>query len=328
MSRHASSSSTRRAHHTVVGFETPGGPDVLRPFSVPVPHAGPGEVLIRVEHAAVSPSDTMTRSGTGFADLRAYGPPYVPGWDVAGTVVGSQTPGLVPGERVAAIVRPVVDGRGGYSELLAVEATSVARVPETLSTRAASTIGMNALTAYQILDRVAAAGASTLAVSGAAGFLGGLLIELARARGLRVIADASASDAAFVASLGVDQVVPREDDFATAVRAAHPDGVDAVADLAVLGDAAARALRAGGTFLAVRLPRLDDAAVATAGWQVHTILVREDVGRGDRLQEALDLAGAGGLTVRLADHFPATEAAAAHRLLEGGGVRGRITLDF
>lgn len=105
---------------------------------------------------------------------------------------------------------------------------------------------MDALTARLALDQLALPRGSTLAVIGAAGALGGCPAQLAEVDGLRVVADASEADEDLVRSLGADVVVRRGEAFADAVLAGAPDGVDALADAALLAQAATPAVRDGG----------------------------------------------------------------------------------
>src|SRR5207249_1735149 len=133
----------------VVGVEDFGGPDALKVFDLPEPHAGPGEVRIRVHAATVNPTDTYIPTGARAEYLQKYPPPYVPGMDAAGVLdeigEGVQTD-LAIGDHVMAIVLPQ-GSHGGYSEMLVVPVESVARVPAGASDVEASTLPMNGLTA-------------------------------------------------------------------------------------------------------------------------------------------------------------------------------------
>jgi NADPH:quinone reductase-like Zn-dependent oxidoreductase len=92
----------------VIGFDEPGGPEVLRAFELPEPAVGPGQVRIRVRAAAVNPSDIVTRSGLVHDRYAGVTPPYIPGWDAAGTVdEADPDTGWRPGDEVIAITLPV-----------------------------------------------------------------------------------------------------------------------------------------------------------------------------------------------------------------------------
>src|SRR5437870_4958010 len=170
-----------------------GGPEASRVFELPDRHAGAGEVRIAVHDAAVNPTDTFTRNGARHEMLKVHEPPYVPGMDVAGVIdeVGPDTEtDLAVGDRVMAIVMPK-GSHGGYSDSIVVATRSVARVPAGTTLVEAATLPMNGLTARLALDLLAVPPGGTVAVTGAAGTLGGYAVQLAKADGLRVIADSS-----------------------------------------------------------------------------------------------------------------------------------------
>ncbi|HZO41308.1 MAG TPA: alcohol dehydrogenase catalytic domain-containing protein, partial [Methylomirabilota bacterium] len=161
-----------------VTFSRLGGPEVLEVSDLPEPKPGPGEVRIRVAAATVNPTDISFRSGRQLstAQLAEMGvrPPYVPGMEFAGVVdaVGEGARWR-QGERVMAIVNPRRPGGGAQAELVVVPSASVARVPEGTSLEAAATLPMNGLTVRLALDRLGLKPGQTLAVTGAAGAVGG-----------------------------------------------------------------------------------------------------------------------------------------------------------
>lgn len=310
----------------VVGVVEFGGPEALQVVEVPDRHAGPGEVRIRVHAAAVSPTDTFVRNGARAEQLRRDPPPYVPGMDAAGVLdeIGEGvTTDLKIGDRVMAIVLPKAS-HGGYSQQLVVPVESVARMPDGASFAEASTIPMNGLTARLSLDQLALQPGQTIAVTGAAGAYGGYVVELAKADGLRVIADASEKDEALVRKLGADVVVRRGDDVATRILAAAPGGVDAVADGALLHAKLLPAIRDGGALAAVRV----FVGETERGITIHQTLVRDywkEHAKLDRLRQQVE---AGAVTMRVARTFPASNASETHRLLEAGGARGRFVIEL
>lgn len=282
---------------------------------------------IAVRAATVNPTDTYARNGT-YAQ-REGAPqemPWIPGMDVAG-VVDEIGPGadtdLTVGEHVMAVVVPS-GAHGGYREQIALPAGSVTRVPAGVDDVTASTLPMNGMTARLALDTMALAPGSVLAVTGAAGSFGGYVIQLAKAEGLTVVADAGEADVDLVRGLGADEVLPRGNGFAAAVRERYPDGVDGLADGSVQDAAVLPAVKDGGVVVTVRGYRGD----ASRGLRVHPVFVgsvAEDHAALDRLREQVE---AGQLTLRVAGTVPAAQAADAHRRLEAGGVRGRLVLDF
>ena len=309
-----------------VGLFTHGGPEVLEVVDVPEVHAGPGEVRIRVHAATVNPTDVGTRNGTRAEMQKADPPPYVPGMEAAGIVdeVGTGVPDrLKVGDAVIAIVVPR-GSYGAYREQIALDARSVVRAPAGKSHAEAATLPMNGLTARQSLDLLGLSPGQVIAVTGAAGAYGGYVIQLAKAEGLTVIADASAKDEKLVASLGADIVVRRGDDVASRIREHFPDGVDGLADGAVLNERVISAVRDGGAFTSVRgflgAPQRDIRFTAT--------LVRSYAQEWEKLDRLRQQVEDGVLTLRVAEVYPPERAPEAHRRLEAGGTRGRLIIQF
>ncbi len=299
----------------------------MEAVDLPTPEAGPGEVRIRVRAAAVSPTDTHVRAGTQAGQQAKTGPPpYVPGMDAAGVLdqIGEDAEtSLQAGDRVMAIVLPR-GARGAYSEYVSLPAKSVARMPAGSSFAEASTLPMNGLTARLSLDQLCLQPGQTLAVTGAAGCYGGYVVELAKADGLRVIADASEADEGLVASLGADVIVRRGDDVAARIREHAPDGVDGLADGSVQAAPLVAAVRDGGGFASVR----GWPGTGERGIRFHATWVfdyAKDQAKLDRLrQQAED----GQVTLRVAGTVPMENASQAHARLEAGGTRGRWVIEF
>jgi NADPH:quinone reductase len=302
-----------------------GGPEALSIVDVPDEPLSPGQVRIRVQAATVNPTDTHARAGA-YADRDPVKqPPWVPGMDVAGVVaeVGEGVEHVAVGDAVMGIVVPT-GAHGGYREDLVLPADSVVAAPKGVDAAAASTLPMNGLTARFALDLMGLAPGQVLAVTGAAGAFGGYVVQLAKADGLTVVADAAEADEELVRGLGADVIVRRGDDVAQRIREQFPDGVDGLADGSVQDALVLPAVREGGAVATVRGYRGD----GQRGLRVFPTLVRrvaEDRAALDRLrQQAED----GVLSLRVARTFPAERAAEAHRLLEAGGVRGRLVLTF
>jgi NADPH:quinone reductase-like Zn-dependent oxidoreductase len=183
---------------------------------------------------------------------------------------------------------------------------------------------MNGLTARLALDQLGLRPGQVLAVTGAAGAFGGYVVQLAKADGLTVVADASEADEQLVRELGADVVVRRGDDVAVRIRERFPEGVDGLADGAVMDALVLPAVRDGGRVATVRGYRGDGQdRVAVIPTLVRR--VAQDRAALDRLREQAEQ---GVLTLRVARTFPAEQAAEAHRLLARGGVRGRLVLTF
>src|SRR6201993_461595 len=238
-----------------VGFTEFGGPEVLKTLEVDDPHAGAGQVRVKVEAFDVTPANTYLRSGvwndwdeattdweeaTMFASDLAY---YIPGWDFSGTVdeVGAGADAKV-GDRVVGLP---VDSyiNEPYAQYVVTSAQSVVRAPVNTDNVAATTFLMNALTAYGAFEALSLAPGSAVAVTGAAGALGQYVVELGKRYGFEVIADAKPSDEALVRGRGADHVVARGNDVAQRIRAVAPNGVDGLIDCAALHNLIVPAVR-------------------------------------------------------------------------------------
>jgi NADPH2:quinone reductase len=309
-----------------VGVTEFGGPEALHLVEVPVEPLGSGQVRLRVTAATVNPTDTYSRNGTYQQRDPVKEFPYVPGMDVAGELVeigdGVQTD-LEIGAHVMGIVVPT-GAHGGYREDLVLPVRSIARVPAGASDPAAATLPMNGLTARLALDRMALQPGEVLAVTGAAGAFGGYVVQLAKAEGLIVVADAAEGDEELVRELGADVVVRRGDEVAARIREQFPDGVDGLADGSVQDAAVLPAVKDGGAVTTVRGYRGD----GRRGLRVFPVLVREYAEQAEALDRLREQVEKGELTLRVAQTFPAAAAAEAHRRLEAGGVRGRLVLIF
>jgi NADPH2:quinone reductase len=309
-----------------VGLIEFGGPEVLRVVELPEEHAGPGQVRVRVRAATVNPTDAGLRNGSRAEAIKEIPSPHVPGMDVAGIIdeVGLDTStDLRVGDEVMGMVIPR-GPHGGYRESIVLSADSVVRAPRSASIVEAATLPMNGLTARQSLDQMGLRPGQTVAVTGAAGCYGGYVVQLAKADGLRVIADAAPSDEALVRGLGADIVVARGPEIAANIRAVAPDGVDGLADGAVQREAAIGAVRDGGAFASVR----GWAGTGERGITFHRTSVRDYDHRPELLNRLRELVEAGAVTLRVAATYPPEQAAEAHRRLEAGGTRGRLVVVF
>jgi len=309
-----------------VGIMVHGGPEVLQLADFAEVNAGPGKVRIQGYAAAVNPTDLMARNGSRAAQQKVDPPPYVPGMDAAGIVdqVGDGVAtGVRVGDRVMAMVVPNAS-HGAYREQIVLAARAVVPAPAGITHVEACTLPMNGLTARLSLDLLGLSAGQSLAVTGAAGAYGGYVIQLAKADGLTVIADASEADEELIASLGADIVVRRGDDVAARIRENFPDGVDGLADGAVQNELVIPAVRDGGAFTAVR----GFEGEAQRGISFTATWVRSYDGEYEKLDRLREMAESGTLTLRVADTYPPERAGEAHRRLEAGGTRGRLVIEF
>lgn len=289
----------------------------LRVEELPRPKLAPSAVLIEVRAASVNPVDWKVMTG-GLDGLMDAVFPVIPGWDVAGVVVGlgPDTPEFAVGDEVIAYARKDTVGAGTFAELVAVPAVSVARKPTSLTFEQAAGLPLAGGTALRTLDALEVSDGDTVLVHAAAGGVGIFAVQIAVARGARVIGTASESNHAFLRDLGAEPVAYGEG-VVDRVRALAPDGVDAVADfvggqletsLAVLAD--------GGRL----------ASVADPGFAEHGgrwIWVRPDGAESARLAA---LADEGKLTVEVARTYGLDEVAEAFAESQTGHVRGKLVI--
>lgn len=308
----------------VVGFWGFGDPEVLDVIYRPVPHAGSGEVVVQVDAATVNPTDLLMRAGAQVDMMKGLRPPYVAGMEFAGRVheVGADVGVVAVGQRVMGVLDARRPDGGAQARYVRVPVRSVVPVSDGIATLDAATVPMNGLTANLALEELCLAPGGTVLVTGGAGALGGYAIQLARQAGLLVVADALDADRDLLVRLGADHVVPRGADMAAEVRDRFPGGVDGAIDAARIGEPVASLVRDGGTFVGVRgtdatgSPRVRRVAVSVVTQVTNTpALVRLD-----------QLVRTGRLTPRVSHSVPMSEAAEAHRLLERGGLRGRVVL--
>jgi NADPH:quinone reductase-like Zn-dependent oxidoreductase len=211
---------------------------------------------------------------------------------------------------------------GAQARYVRVPATSVVPVSDGIDTVDAATVPMNGLTAHLALEQLSLARGGTVLVTGGAGALGGYAIQLARQAGLFVVADALDADVDLLVRLGADVVVPRGADMAAGVRDRFPSGVDGAIDAARIGEPVASLVRDGGAFVGVR------GTDATGSDRVRRVAVSvgTQVTNTAALARLEQLVRTGRLTPRVSRTLSMSEAAEAHRLLEGGRLRGRVVL--
>jgi NADPH2:quinone reductase len=303
-----------------------GGPERLEPAEVPDPVPGPGQLLVRVRAAAVNPVDYQTRRGD-YADAVAL--PSIIGSDVSGTVeaVGPGVRDFEAGDDVYAMPR-LFAGAGGYAQYTVLEEAIVARKPASLSHEEAACIPCAGGTAWECLVRRGGLRVGeTVLVHAAAGGVGSLAVQIAKAAGARVLATCSARSREFVEGLGADVVIDyAAEDYVEAVD--REGGADLVLDT-IGGDAVARAgevLRPSG-----RLVSIVDIPIPQSllpYWErnlsAHFVFVPSDRSNLDALRSLLER---GQVRALVDSVLPLSRVAEAHERLERGGVRGKIVLD-
>ncbi|MBQ1047610.1 NADP-dependent oxidoreductase [Micromonospora sp. C51] len=299
-----------------VSYAQFGGPEVLQVADLPVPEPGPGQVRVRVAASVLHPVDLMIRAGRFPAPL-PVGLPYVPGWDVAGTVdaVGPSVGDLRVDDEVIGFSPWLRTTAGAHAEYVVLDAAWLTAAPTGIPAAEAATLPTNGLAAAQALDLLALPPGSSLLVTGAAGQVGGFALALARVAGLHATGLAGADDRGFVESQGA-AFVPRSED---PIRGAA-GSFDAVVDLAVIGPSLMELVRDGGGYVAASPPLRPEPA---RGIRTFALEVLPD---GTRLGELVKLVELGEIPLRVAGVYPFAEAAAAHRRLAQGGVRGGVVI--
>ncbi|MEL7977829.1 NADP-dependent oxidoreductase [Isoptericola sp. F-RaC21] len=296
-------------------FESHGGPEVLHLADVPDPQAGPGQVRVRVEAAAVNGWDVKSRAGATGAPAPAR--PVVPGLEVAGVVdqvglpVEGGTTDVSPGDRVVGFAVG-----GGYAELALTKV--FARVPDGLAATDAVTLPVAAEAATRVLRRLGVRPGEMLLVHGASGAVGALATQLAVRRGARVIGTASPRDQERVAALGATPT-PYGAGLVERVRALAPDGVDAVLDASGAGVLPDSIALRGGTD---RIVTIADDAAADLGVEFSSRSERD----AGELAEAVAALARGALVTAVGAVLPLADAARAHALVESGHPGGKVVL--
>lgn len=292
-------------------------PDDVTVREVAEPKLFPGSVLVEVKAAGVNPVDWKAMAGYLDGIITPIFP-VIPGWDVAGVVVavGPDTPEYAVGDEVMAYARKDMLADGTFAERVAVPARSVARKPAGLSWEQAGGLPLAGATALRVLDSLGDLDGATLLVHGAAGGVGSLAVQIAVARGARVIGTASEPNHEYLRSLGAEPVT-YGDGVADRILSVAGGPVDAVADF-VGGqlDTTLAVLRDGG-----RHASIADGSVAEHGGRY--IWVRPDGAELDRLAELVDR---GQLTVEVAQTFPLDGVADAFRASASGHTRGKLVI--
>ncbi|MFD0141191.1 MULTISPECIES: NADP-dependent oxidoreductase [unclassified Streptomyces] len=296
-----------------------GGPEVLTEARIARPEPGPTEILVRVHAAGLNPVDWKSRATGGFG---MWGETPVLGYDVSGVVeaVGLGVTLYEPGDEVFGMPR-FPEQAGGYAEYVTAPARHFARKPAALTHVEAAALPLAGLTAWQALVGTAALrDGQRVLVHAAAGGVGHLAVQIAKARGAYVIGTASAAKHDFLRGIGVDEPIDyTTTDFAEAVR-----DVDVVLD-AIGGDYGTRSLpvlRDGGTLVTLPSP---DAVPAAPGRGIRTgfTLVEPDYAG---LLALAELVETGRLRPEVDTVLPLADAAKAHELGESGRTRGKIVL--
>jgi len=296
-----------------------GGPKVLELVSAEPTAPQAGEVLVKVRASALNPVESAIRSGA-FPLLGE--PPFGLGWDISGVVeqAGAGVSFAVGDEVYGMPLFP--SAVTGYAEYVTAPAAHFARKPASVDHVHAAALPLAGLTAWQgLVDAAQVKAGDRVLIHRAAGGVGHLAVQIAKARGAEVIALASAGKHEFVRGLGADEVIDYQAvDFTEKVQ-----DVDVVLDSVVLGARSLSVLRPGGVLVTI-LEHRDEALAAqvrAAGRRFAGISVAPDAAGLEAIAELVD---AGKLRPYVAETFPLAEVRKAHELLDTGSVRGKIVL--
>ncbi|MFF9861999.1 NADP-dependent oxidoreductase [Streptomyces tendae] len=298
-----------------------GGPEVLKEVRPERPEPRPNEVLVRVRAAGVNPTDWKHRANGGFLGE----PPFVLGWDVSGVVesVGIGVAAFRPGDEVFGMLSYPF-GHGSHAEYVTAPARAFAHKPSGIDHVQAGALPLVSLTAWQALvERADVQPGQRVLIHAAAGGVGHVAVQIAKARGARVIGTASAGKHEFLRSIGADETVDyRETDFAEVVK-----DVDVVLDT-IGGDTSLRSLRVlrpGGVVVSILPVGSDEFYEEADRLGVRAVRMLVDADRAG-MEEIARLVESGKLRATIAQTFPLAEAARAHTAGETGRTTGKIVL--
>ena len=300
----------------------------LRELAAPAP--GANDILVRIRAAGVNPVDWKIRDEISRHQQRTF--PLVLGQDFAGVVdrPGHAVTGLSTGERIFGIART----HGAYAEYTVVPANDpaqpVAPTPSHLSDAQAAALPTAGLTALAAIEALDVRSGRTVLVIGASGGVGGYAVQIALARRAHIIAVASSRNHAVVESLGAQEVIEYDRaDIAASVKAAHPEGIDAVLDLASDPAGIKRivdVLRTGGRIVST-IRAVDEAWVAARAIRgVNLGLSRTPQSSTKGLEDLADLVASGAISIRLQAEMPLSQAGVALELSRSGQIRGKVVL--
>ncbi len=327
------------AQMTVIGISKPGGPEVLKPETRPVPKPGPGEILIKVKAAGVNRPDVAQRSGS-------YPPPPgasdLPGLEVAGEVV-ARGEGAVR-HKLGDIVMSLVAG-GGYAEYCSAQDAQAMAVPPSLSILQAGALPETLMTVWHnVFERGALKAGETLLIHGGSSGIGTMAIQLGKAFGAKVIVTVGASDKAEAClKLGADHAINyKTDDFVAATKAATGGkGADVILDM-VGGDYVERNYDAaapdgrivqiaflGGPKATVNFTKLMVKRLIHTG---STLRPRSNADKAAMVaaieQKVMPFLREGRIKPLMDSTFPLADAAKAHARMETSQHIGKIVLEI
>ncbi|WP_179022776.1 NADP-dependent oxidoreductase [Streptomyces sp. IMTB 2501] len=298
-----------------------GGPEALREVQVERPKPGPNQVLVRVRAAGVNPTDWKHRATGGFLGR----PPFVLGWDVSGEVVetGIGVAAFTPGDEVFGML-PYPYGHGSHADYAIAPVRALTHKPASVDHTQAGALPLVSLTAWQALTEHAdLRPGQRVLIHAAAGGVGHVAVQIAKARGAYVIGTASAGKHDFLREIGVDEAVDyRTTEVTEAVR-----DVDVVLDT-LGGDtsvASLKVLRPGGVVVSILPGGSQEFYDEAERLGVRAVRMLVDADRAG-MEAIAELAGSGKLKATIAGTFPLADAAKAHEAGDTGRTTGKLVL--
>lgn len=299
-----------------------GGPEVLRVVERHAGRPGPGEVLLGVKAAGVNPSDWKAYSGAWGTDPAAL--PIRLGFEASGVVlsVGPDVEGVVAGAEVIAY-----PARGAYADRFVIKASALLPKPPTMSWEKAGGLMVVGVTAVHCVTATHVGAGDTLLVHGASGGVGAMVVQLAHARGARVIGTAAPVNHGYVTDLGAHPVAYGPG-LADRIRAVAPHGVTAAIDTAGTNEAL-------DTSVALVQDRRRIATIANFGHGalLHVQLLGSGTGadpgteiRMGARSRIIELWEAGRIDIKIGATYHLADVASAHRAGIEGKVQGKIVL--
>lgn len=300
-----------------------GEPGIISVRDVPMPEPAAGQVRIKVVAAGINPVDTYNAKDPSWASIETG---CILGYDIAGEVdaVGRDVSSDLIGRNLMAMTA-FPRGQGGYAEYAVVDEPLAAYLPDDADLVAAASVPLAAATAWEVLAKLEPAGPAMLVV-GASGGVGLFLIQLASARGIRVIALGQERSHAVMRGCGAAACVDyRSPDAITTAVDLAGGAFASIADLVggPLTALAQRHLRDDGDIAAIAPPDLAIDALIDANQSLHGILIRDN---GKRLRHLADLFSGGHLRTHVTRVLPLDQVIEAHRLVDSGEAGGKVVL--
>lgn len=289
-----------------------GGPEVLTVQDAPIPTPGTGEALVAVIASTINPVDVKTRTPGTPQQVGRF--PAVLGWDLAGIVItGPIESGWSPGDRVIAMHPPRPDGSGSWQQYVTIPTQFLAPAPEAVDLPTAATLPLAALTADQALRRLDLKDGERLLITGAAGGVGGVAVQLAARAGFTVAGLVSRPEhEAAVLELGA---------ASTHSNPTSAIAFDAIFDTAGVFDHP-HLLHEGGRLVTVSDDTIPEELEQRSASAVHNYVQHDP----QRLRELSDLVDAGKIRLRVAEQYPLARIEQAHRRVEAGGLLGKVVI--